>query len=449
MLLFVACLFGCSKELELKPDSTIIVPETIQDFEQLLDNAEVLNTTPGLAQLSADEYFIPSLQAWNSLSNLTQRNAYIWNKDIFQGESKIWDWAAPYAGIFYCNSVLDILELQDIGNNPAKKNIRGWALFARAYSYYSLVSIFAKTYDPATANSDLGLPLKLSSDIKKIVQRSTLQETYDSIISDVLTAADLLKAEVTTDKRNRPSKVAAYALLARVYLSMRIYDQAEIYADKALLLCPELLDYNTLTVLPGRSSFTYNSPETIYFTQQAAKYIETTFSSSVSYGVDSSLIALYGADDLRMPIYFRKNAIGNYGLRPINNVAPNPFTGLATDELYLIKAECLARRKQKEEALLYLNKLLEKRVKTGAFTPVMALDAEDALQIILTERRKSLVWRSVRWTDLKRLNLEGRNIKLERNMGGHIYELQPNSPLYVLPIPNDEVTLSGITQNDR
>jgi len=447
--LFVCCLLACSKELELKPDSTLIVPETIQDLEQLLDNTAVLNTTPGLAQLSADEYFIPSLLAWNSLSNLTQRNAYIWNKEIYQGETEIWDWAAPYTGIFYCNSVLDILEKQDIGDDPEKKNIRGWALFARAYSYYSLVSIFCKAYDPATAKIDLGLPLKLSSDIKKIVQRNTVQETYHSIISDILTAADLLKAEVTTDKRNRPSRVAAYALLARVYLSMRIYDQAELYVDKALLLCPKLLDYNTLTILPGRSSFTYNSPETIYFTQQAARYTETTFSSSVLYGVDSTLIALYGPDDLRMAIYFRKNSIGNYGLRPINNVAPNPFTGLATDELYLIKAECLARRNNKDEALLYLNRLLEKRIKTGSEVLVTALDAEDALRIVLTERRKSLVWRSIRWTDLKRLNLEGRDITLTRNMGGHTYELPPNSPLYVLPIPNDEVILSGIIQNER
>jgi len=449
LLLIICCFIGCSKELELKPNSTILVPETIQDFEQLLDNTAVLNTTPGLAQLSADEYFIPSLQAWNSLPNLTQRNAYIWSKDIYQGETEIWDWAAPFSGIFYCNSVLDILQKQDIRNDAEKKNIQGWALFARAYCFYSLVSIFSRGYDPATANTDLGLPLKLSSDIKKIVQRNSVQATYDQIITDVLMAAELLKAEATTDKRNRPSKVAAYALLSRVYLSMRIYDEAEVYVDKALLLCPKLLDYNTLTVLPGRSSFTYNSPETIYFTQQAAKYTETTFSSSVLYGVDTSLIALYGADDLRMSIYFRRNAIGNYGLRPINNVAPNPFTGLATDELYLIKAECLARRNHKEAALLYLNKLLEKRVKTGTFKPIIAVDIDETLQLILTERRKSLVWRSLRWTDLKRLNLESRNITVTRNMGGHIYELEPNSLLYVLPIPNDEVKLSGITQNER
>ena len=130
-------------------------------------------------------------------------------------------------------------------------------------------------------------------------------------------------------------------------------------------------------------------------------------------------------------------------------MAPNPFTGLATDELYLIKAECLARRNHKEEALLYLNKLLEKRVKTGTFKPIIAVDIDETLQLILTERRKSLVWRSLRWTDLKRLNLESRNITVTRNMGGHIYELEPNSLLYVLPIPNDEVKLSGITQNER
>jgi hypothetical protein len=71
------------------------------------------------------------------------------------------------------------------------------------------------------------------------------------------------------------------------------------------------------------------------------------------------------------------------------------------------------------------------------------------LEKILIERRKSLIWRSLRWTDLRRLNKEGKNIELKRKLGDLEFTLAPNSPLYVLPIPDDEIALSGITQNKR
>ena len=127
----------------------------------------------------------------------------------------------------------------------------------------------------------------------------------------------------------------------------------------------------------------------------------------------------------------------------------NSFTGLATDEIYLIKAECLARKNQVSEALTVLNTLLENRYKTGEFVPLSAATPTEALNKILLERRKELVWRSLRWTDLKRLNKEGANITLYREINSNHYTLPPNDPKYVFPIPDDEILLSNIDQNNR
>lgn len=442
--------WSCSKKLDLKPDSTLVLPESIQDMENLLDNTEAMNSSPALAQLSADEYFIRSLANWQALFSPITRTTYIWDTDIFQGQSQIQDWSNPYQQIFYCNSILDILEKQGIGNDSEKSKIKGWALFSRAYAFYNLASTFAKAYDPSSAGTDLGIPLKLTSGVTELVPRSSVQQTYDHIIKDVFDASELLQQNIIADKRNRPSKVAAYALLARVYLSMRKYDQAELFADKAMKLYPTLIDYNTLVAKPTGSSFTVNSPETIFFSQQYnTDYGQTTFSSGALYGVDTALIALYTSTDIRKKVYFRINPNGNYAMKGINNSIANPFTGLATDEMYLIKAECLARRSQKDDALKTLNTLLITRFQAGSFVPITANSSNDALDSILLERRKELIWRCLRWTDLKRLNLEGRNIVLTRNLGGKIYKLNPNSPRYVMPIPDDEVTLSGIQQNIR
>jgi hypothetical protein len=125
------------------------------------------------------------------------------------------------------------------------------------------------------------------------------------------------------------------------------------------------------------------------------------------------------------------------------------FSGVALDEIYLIKSECLARAGHLTAALENVNILLRNRYKPGTFTPLKATTTQEALQIILTERRKELPFRNIRWTDLRRLNKEGRNIRLARIIFGQQYELEPNSPRYVLPIPFDVITFTNMQQNPR
>ncbi|MBN8856731.1 MAG: RagB/SusD family nutrient uptake outer membrane protein, partial [Sphingobacteriales bacterium] len=73
-----------------------------------------------------------------------------------------------------------------------------------------------------------------------------------------------------------------------------------------------------------------------------------------------------------------------------------------------------------------------------------------ALDTILVERRKELPFRGVRWTDLRRLNLEGRTITLTRVLNGTTYQLPPNSKLYTLPIPPDVIIFNpNMKQNPR
>jgi len=47
------------------------------------------------------------------------------------------------------------------------------------------------------------------------------------------------------------------------------------------------------------------------------------------------------------------------------------------------------------------------------------------------------------------LNKEGASLTLYRKINGQSYTLEPNSYLYTLPIPPDEISLSGISQNKR
>ena len=66
---------------------------------------------------------------------------------------------------------------------------------------------------------------------------------------------------------------------------------------------------------------------------------------------------------------------------------------------------------------------------------------------MLTERRKELLFRGVRWVDVKRLNKEGYGISLQRTIDGQTYRLGPNSLRFALPIPEDVIAMSGMPQN--
>ncbi|MBN8786906.1 MAG: RagB/SusD family nutrient uptake outer membrane protein, partial [Terrimonas sp.] len=125
------------------------------------------------------------------------------------------------------------------------------------------------------------------------------------------------------------------------------------------------------------------------------------------------------------------------------------FTGLATDEVYLINAECLVRKKQIDLALEQLNKLMENRFIAGTFEPLETGNADLLLEKILIERRKELCFRGIRWQDVRRLNKEGAEIVLRRELNGVEYTLEANSIKYVLPIPPAEIQYSGILQNER
>ncbi|BAU55604.1 SusD family protein [Mucilaginibacter gotjawali] len=442
---------ACKKSdfLDKKPTTNILTPSTLTDFQNLLDNTTFLNATGGLAQLSADEYTV-SYADWQT-GSATERNAYVWAKDIYAGDTGIADWNQLYQEVFYANSVLDGLSKSDSAGTAQGQYIKGWALFTRAFAFYDLTRTFCKAYNAGTASTDLGIPLRLTSGIDYIAKRSTLQQSFDQVLNDLTTAAILLPAARPSANLNRPSKIAAYALFARINLDMRNYTQAESYADQCLGLYNTLIDYNTISIT-ARSPFSTTNDELIYNTKQVTAYGLFTPTNSSSLGrVPGNIINLYNSNDLRLSVYFSQLSDGSYyRKRGYYGQGNYPFTGLATDEVYLIKAECLARREQTAAAMDELNQLLVKRYNNaGNYVPVTATSAADALAAILLERRKELMWRGLRWYDLKRLNMEGEGLTLTRVLNGVSYTLPPNDPRWVLPIPNDEIALSGIQQNPR
>lgn len=438
-------LSGCDSYLDVKPDKSLVVPNKLEDFQALLDNdRQMLNQDIGLSFIGADNYYIPD-GSWQSLYTNAERNAYIWAADIYEGESNA-DWAMPYEQVLIANVVLEGLEEINVtaANKSQWESIKGSALFFRSYAFYNLLQAFAPPYAPANSEALPGIPLKLSSNVEAPVSRATLQACYDEITTSVKNAASLLPAQ--SAYKTRPDKAAAYAFLSRVYLTMQDYEQAESYASQCLDIHNTLQDYSTL-------DSTLSIPFTIY-------HEEVIFHSElIRYDIRNralvvpELYASYEQDDLRRALFFKDNGSGAFTFSGRYTGQSALFGGLATDEIYLIRAECRARLGDIEGALADLNTLLSTRWRPGTFVPFTSEemgDTEGTLDLVLRERRKQLLFRGLRWTDLRRLNMEPEHAQtLSRTLNGEMYELVPGDPRYVYPIPKEETDLSGIVQNPR
>ncbi|WP_293888622.1 RagB/SusD family nutrient uptake outer membrane protein [Sphingobacterium sp. UBA3549] len=441
LLLFILLHLTACKDsfLDVKPSTDIVSPKTLDDFQQMLDYPRV-NQTSALPLLSSDEYSIPEEKDFLTQSNL-ERNVYIWSDDRYGGQTSIEDFNYPYEGIFYVNSVIRGMEdLKDAAVDRKKYNhILGHAYFARAFACFDLVKNFVAPYDAVSAGQELGIALKLSPNIDEVVQRSSIQENYDQILSDLKRATSLLDAAITVN-RNRANRPSAYALAARIYLSMRNYESAERYADSCLAMYDKLIDYNTVS-LTAATPFALDNEESMLYSTVGRNYSLVLYASIQNMSIDNGLYNLYADNDLRKSIFFSKNAAN--GLiktkRGYSGSSRFPYSGLATDEIYLIKAECAARKNDLQNCKDYLFKLLSKRYKTGTFTMDDFSTKAEALNKVLIERRKELVWRAgLRWDDLRRLNKEGANISLSRKLGNETHILEAGSARFVFPIPTNE-----------
>lgn len=445
-LAFASCGKGF---LDVKQSKSQVVPSTIADFQGILDNWQQMNISSSheLSVIGADEFYI-SDNHWNLLTLPYQKNGYIWADDVYEGREAD-DWNAAYHRILLANLALEgVGKITPAPNDQeAWDNVRGSALFFRAWNHYQLAQLFCRPYDPHTATADLGIPLRLESDVEVKVGRGSVQGTYQQVIGDLMEASELLP--VLAENNMRPSKPAAYALLARVFLMMGNYTRAGEYADLCLGLKGGLVDFNALNLAANDLfpfDFGVTNPEMLFFCFMDNINITNTS----RFHADTTLLAMYSSGDLRARGYFRDMGGGRKIFKGSYRGGAAFFTGLATDEIYLIRAESAARRGDVDAALHDLNTLLRHRWDPVDFQEVSGLGAEQVLSAIIEERKRELILRGIRWEDLRRLNREPRfATTLARVVEGRRFELPPDSPKYTWPIPDNEVDIAGLTQNER
>ncbi|KUG11228.1 ragB/SusD family protein [Elizabethkingia sp. HvH-WGS333] len=189
-------------------------------------------------------------------------------------------WIQSYKTIFIINSIITNITA---GGDKDSNHMLGEAHYLRALTNFFLLETFCKEYTFGPDN--MGIPLKKTTEEADIPPRSTVGESYNFVLEDLLKAEQLMEGD--TVNKIKASQGAVQALLARVYLYMGNNTKALEYANKVI----NSGKYTLLSKqdLPKYPQFVPESnSETIF----AFRFDETNYSAW--YGLSSMFATIDG-----------------------------------------------------------------------------------------------------------------------------------------------------------
>lgn len=421
IILIMLTLTSCEKFVDVDPKG-LVIPEKLADYANLLNSPILTRSFPNEMLYLTDDY----VTSHELTSQSAAANAYFWRHDISLDENE--DpaiWGPLYKRIYFANVIINnVLEVED-GSETEKKSVLGEAYFHRAMAYMDLLTVYAKAYNPATASSDYGVPIPSGTNITgKTPERPSLSTNFESMISDLKLAISNLPDN--NINKYRVNRYAAQALLARICLYMGDFEQALIYTNEALKAPLTLLNYNDYEGTTDVPAYAQN-PEILF-------HREGIIGAPYFYLYSDDLKAFFDNNDRRYDLLTTTN---NSGLGRSSFLGYYSY-GIGLPELYLMKAELLARAGEKDPALKLVNDLRKKRIRSENYSDLIAQDAQEALMITMAERRRELAFGGLRWYDMKRLNQEDSMTTVTRkNMDTGAIEatLEAGSEHYVFEIP--------------
>ncbi|EHQ25240.1 RagB/SusD family nutrient uptake outer membrane protein [Mucilaginibacter paludis] len=438
---------ACRKYVEIPPSQVRALKST-NDYQLLLNAGSTIEPGYYYPLFAADDFGVDDAGWYGKFTISAAINTYTWADKIYGSTEEDTDWASFYKQIFTFNTVVTGVMGSADGTDDQKKAIQAAALVHRAYAYFTLVNIYGKQYDSATSTTDPGVPLLLEPNLYADLTRASVQKVYDQVKADLLAALPYLPDSPTYNVN--PSKMAVYALLARVCLNTREFTQAESYANQALTIKSTLLDLNnyvtTTTTLPLKLA----NPEVMFF--------KRTIQNPTNIPLQPTAVGLYDPKDLRYVIFTQDGSkitgssftIGR-GLYTQRLITDGVYIGPGVPEMMLIKAECEARAGNTANALLAVNTLRKKRFKPAEYTDLTAADPNAALHVVIDERQREFMGRGYRWFDQRRLTKDNGFIGTVTHLfKGVTYTLAPGDNHYVFPIADKYIAQNPeITQNPR
>jgi hypothetical protein len=428
-------LVSCKKYLEEKPNNAIATEDAISDAGTA--RAAIVGAYDRVQSYYASQYpTLGTITADNVVFNGTLSEYLQLDQNSIPTDNviTIGAYLNIYRAINSANSVITYVPaVKDPLLTDAEKNkILGEAYFIRALSYFDL----------ARGWGGVQLQLKPTSDLNglKGVKRSTLDQTYDHVLADLIQAENLLPEDGST--RNRAQKSTALALRARLHLYRKQWADAEKYASLVIAntkfkLVKPYNSFFTAPFLTTESVFelTYSNNDrngfwgTWYpsslggsFTLKPSDAIVAKLNNPLIGGTRSTLIA--------------GTAPSVYGvLYNTRTTSIDPSYVIRIAELYLIRAEARAQQEKligDNSASADLN-IIRDRAGLG---PTAATEKADLLQAIEDENSVEFAFEAHRWFDLTRTGRAGAVLGITN----------PNRFLFPIPL-SDILSDPDVTQN--
>lgn len=363
-------------------------------------------------------------------------------------------WKMGYAIITNANTILNYSEdlKRNFPNDADEINrIEAEACFMRALAHFDLVRCYAQPYGYTSDASHLGIPVAdhlVGTDEQ--IARSSVSQVYGQIVRDLNTAYDIL-GDAAPEAADYVSGMACNALLARVYLYMGDYGQAESYSGKvisALDLTPyeDYADMFTGESLGDEAIFRLSG-------HYAGKSLRTFYDyESASYIPTDDFLALFGSDDVRRTLLQAPD--GSTACMKYYDMATSVpdeqfyyLTVLRLSEMYLIRAEARCMQNDLDGAASDLKKI-EARARNVSEDNINLsyTDAAGLMELIKTERRKELFAEGHRFFDLARW---GDDIVRPEDTNSSMKTLEYPDYRYALPIPQVEMDVNEVmAQNE-
>lgn len=415
---------ACEKYLDEKPNNAVPTETAISDLGTA--RAAILGAYDGLQSYYAADYpTLGTITADNVIFNGTLSQYLQLDQNAVPTDNVITVSAYQkiYATINSTNSVIAGLPaVTDPLLKPEEKNkILGEAYFIRALAYFDLARGWGGVQLQLTPTATL--------DGLKGVKRSTLVQTYDQVLADLVKAEELLPADDAIT-RNRAQKSTAKALRARLNLYRENWAEAESYATQVIASSKFALvsNYKSFFTAPFLSTesvfeltFSANDRNTFWnlwypsssggqFTLKPSDTFVAKINNPAIGGTRNSLVAGTGTTV--------------YGvLYNTSGVSIDPSYVIRIAELYLIRAEARAQQNNLTGALEDLN-----AIRTRAGVPTLQAGTQtQILQAIADENSIEFAFEAHRWFDLVRTKQAGNVLGLT------------NTNYWLFPIPYSDI----------
>jgi hypothetical protein len=368
-----------------------------------------------------------------------------------------------YSVIARANQILGTIDDVDF-DAAVKSNLKGQALFLRAFSYFDLVQFFGSIplhLEPSTSLNDVALPLSEVSDI------------YAQIISDATEAASLLP-DKSVQEPGRATSGAAKTLLGNVHVVLKNWSAAET-------VLKEVVNSGKYALVQGYANVfmtnNKNNSESVFEIQYrqgqdgySSNFVYSFFPMPITapeltatlakYGVapaavnglvqegynipSPEIIAAYEAGDERKAASIGTATAGGVDYPFILKYLHPHSTAALTDdnwpvyryaEVLLLLAEALDEQGKSSEALPFLN---EVRDRAGLDDINSTTGLRD---VIFKERRVELAFENKRWLDLVRT---GRAVDVMTTFGANV---KANPQAYYFP-PGQQPVPAAFTNID-